>query len=37
MGTACSTYEKGIHAGFWLEIQKERDYYENLDVGERII
>jgi hypothetical protein len=26
-----------MHVGFWWEGQKERDNYENIDVGERII
>jgi hypothetical protein len=26
-----------MHIGFWWGSQKEKDYYENLDVGERII
>jgi hypothetical protein len=26
-----------MHIGYWCEIQKERDHYEDLYVGERII
>jgi hypothetical protein len=26
-----------MHIGFWWESQKERDHYEDLDVGGRII
>jgi hypothetical protein len=26
-----------IHIGFWWQSQKERDHYEDLDVGGRII
>jgi hypothetical protein len=26
-----------MHIGFWLESQKERDHYEELDIGGRII
>jgi hypothetical protein len=29
--------KRGMHIGFWLESQKERDHYEDLDVGGRII
>jgi hypothetical protein len=25
---------KGMHIGYWWEIQKERDYWENQGVGE---
>jgi hypothetical protein len=28
---------RGTHIGFWWENQKERDDYEDLDVGGRII
>jgi hypothetical protein len=31
-GSACS-----MHIEFWCDSQKERDQWENLDVGERII
>jgi hypothetical protein len=27
----------GMHIGFWWEIPDDRDHYEDLDVGERII
>jgi hypothetical protein len=27
----------GMHIGFWWEKQNERDHYEDLDVGGRII
>jgi hypothetical protein len=37
MGRACSTHRKKMHIGFWWESQKERDHYEDLDVGGRII
>jgi hypothetical protein len=26
-----------LHIGFWWEIQEERDHYEELEVGGRII
>jgi hypothetical protein len=26
-----------MHIGFWSGSQKERDHYEDLDVGEKII
>jgi hypothetical protein len=26
-----------MHIGFWWERKKERDHYENIDVGGRII
>jgi hypothetical protein len=28
---------RGMHIGFWLENQKERSQYEDLDLGGRII
>jgi hypothetical protein len=28
---------RGMHVGFWWENQKERDYYEDLDVSGRIM
>jgi hypothetical protein len=28
---------RGMHVGFWWESQKERDHYENLHVGGRIV
>jgi hypothetical protein len=28
---------RGMHMGFWWEMKKERDYYEDLDVGGRTI
>jgi hypothetical protein len=28
---------RGMHIGFWWESQKERDHYECLDIGGRII
>jgi hypothetical protein len=34
MGMSCNTHERrGMHAGFWWKSQKERDHYEDLDVG----
>jgi hypothetical protein len=29
--------QRGMHTGFWWESQKENDYYEELDIGGRII
>jgi hypothetical protein len=26
-----------MHIGFWLESQKEKDHYEDLGIGEKII
>jgi hypothetical protein len=31
------SFRRGTHIGFWWERQKERDHYEDLDVGARII
>jgi hypothetical protein len=28
---------RGMYIGFWWESRKERDHYEDLDVGGRII
>jgi hypothetical protein len=37
MGRACSTHGEKIYIGFWCESHKDRDHYEDLDVGGRII
>jgi hypothetical protein len=38
MGRTCGKMgRKGIHTGFLLGSEKERDYYEHQDVGGRII
>jgi hypothetical protein len=29
--------ERGMHIGFWWESQKEKDHWEDPDVGGRII
>jgi hypothetical protein len=33
MGRACSMNMGGVHIGYWLERQKERDHWEDQDVG----
>jgi hypothetical protein len=38
MGRECSTHgRREMRIGFWWESQKERDHYEELDEGERIV
>jgi hypothetical protein len=39
MGRACSTNGAKSNAcvGFWLESQKERDHWEDIDIGGRIL
>jgi hypothetical protein len=32
-----STGRSGMHTGFWWEIEKDRNHYEDLDVGGSII
>jgi hypothetical protein len=29
--------ERGMHVGYWCENQKERDHYEDKDIGRWII
>jgi hypothetical protein len=29
--------KRGMHIGFWRDIQKERDLYEDLDMGGRML
>jgi hypothetical protein len=36
-GLVALTGRRGMRIGFWRESNKERDYYEDLDVGGRII
>jgi hypothetical protein len=35
MGRACSTNggKRNVYIGYWLESQKERDHYEDQDIG----
>jgi hypothetical protein len=33
MGGACSMSGGGVRIGYWWESQKERDYYEDENVG----
>jgi hypothetical protein len=32
MGNACNTHGEMMLVGFWLEFQKDRNYWETLDV-----
>jgi hypothetical protein len=38
-GRACSTYErrKEMRVGFWWKSQKERDHWEDIHAGGRVI
>jgi len=37
MGGACSTYGRGVYAGFWWGNLRERDHVQDPDVDGRII
>jgi hypothetical protein len=36
-GLVARMRKRGMHVGFWWENQKERDHYEDLDAGGRIV